>query len=59
MSLNCQRSSPGSRGLVSGAFVPRHPDKAVFVSGGLVRSGLAGEVALNGHFVMTVIAASV
>ena len=37
--------------------MPRHPNKAVFVSGELVRSCLGGEVELNGHFVMTVIAA--
>lgn len=38
--------------------MPRRPDKAAFVRGGLVRSCLGGEVELNGHFVMTVIAAS-
>lgn len=38
--------------------MPRRSDKAAFVSGGVVRSCLAGEVELNGHFVMTAIAAS-
>lgn len=58
-SWNCQQPCPGSRWPVSGACVPRHPDKAVFVCWGLVRSGLGGGVQLNGHFVMTVITASV
>ena len=58
-SLNCQQSSPGRRWLGSGAFVPRRPDKAAFVRGGLERSCLGGAVELNGHFVVTAIAASV